>query len=80
MKISYKPLWKTLADKNMSKRDLRLQAHLTTSHIANMGKEYISGRPTLTLRHCHKRRGLRAKVRLSLWYFQSRKKFRFVIK
>lgn len=27
----------------MSKRDLRLQAHLTTNHIANMGKgEYIS--------------------------------------
>lgn len=43
MKISYKPLWKTLIDKNMSKRDLRLQAHLTTNHIANMGKgEYIS--------------------------------------
>ena len=43
MKISYKPLWKTLIDKNMSKRDLRLQAHLKTNHIANMGKgEYIS--------------------------------------
>lgn len=43
MKISYKPLWKTLIDKNMSKRDLRLQAHLTTNHIANMGKgAYIS--------------------------------------
>lgn len=43
MKISYKPLWKTLIDKDMSKRDLRLQAHLTTNHIANMGKgEYIS--------------------------------------
>jgi len=26
MKISCKPLWKTLIDKNMSKRDLRLQA------------------------------------------------------
>ncbi len=38
MKISYKPLWKTLIDKNMSKKDLRLQAHLTTNHIANMGK------------------------------------------
>ena len=43
MKISYKPLWKTLIDKNMSKKDLRLQAHLTTNHIANMGKgEHIS--------------------------------------
>lgn len=38
MKIGYKPLWKTLIDKNMSKRDLRLQAHLTINHIANMGK------------------------------------------
>ncbi len=47
MKISYKPLWKTLIDKNMSKKDLRLQAHLTTNHIANMGKgEHIS-MPTL---------------------------------
>ena len=35
MKISYKPLWKTLIDKNMSKKDLRLRAHLTTNHIAN---------------------------------------------
>ena len=43
MKISYKPLWKTLIDKNMSKKDLRLQAHLTTNHIANMSKgEHIS--------------------------------------
>ncbi len=43
MKISYKPLWKTLIDKNMSKKDLRLRAHLTTNHIANMGKgEHIS--------------------------------------
>lgn len=47
VKISYKPLWKTLIDKNMSKKDLRLQAHLTTNHIANMGKvEHIS-MPTL---------------------------------
>ena len=43
MKISYKPLWKTLIDRGMSKKDLRLQSHLTTNHIANMGKgEYIS--------------------------------------
>lgn len=43
MKISYKSLWKTLIDKNMSKKDLRFQAHLTTNHIANMGKgEHIS--------------------------------------
>lgn len=43
MKISYKPLWKTLIDRDMSKRQLRLQAKLTTNHIANMGKgEHIS--------------------------------------
>lgn len=43
MKISYKSLWKTLIDKNMSKKDFRLRAHLTTNHIANMGKgEHIS--------------------------------------
>ena len=43
MKISYKPLWKTLIDKNLTKKDLRLLAHLTTNHIANMGKgEHIS--------------------------------------
>ena len=30
-------------NKNMSKKDLRLRAHLTTNHIANMGKgEHIS--------------------------------------
>ena len=34
---------KTLIDKNLTKKDLRLQAHLTTNHIANMGKgEHIS--------------------------------------
>lgn len=38
MKISYKPLWKTLIDKNWSKRELMRQANLTTNHIANMGK------------------------------------------
>ena len=43
MKISSKPLWKTLIDKNMSKKDLRLQAHLKSNHIANMDKgEHIS--------------------------------------
>lgn len=43
MKISYKPLWKTLIDRDMSKRQLRMKARLTTNHIANMGKgEHIS--------------------------------------
>lgn len=38
MKISYKPLWKLLIDRNMSKRDVMRGAKLTTNHIANMGK------------------------------------------
>lgn len=38
MEISYKPLWKTLIDKNLTKKDLLLWAHLTTNHVANMGK------------------------------------------
>lgn len=38
MKISYKPLWITLINRSMSKKDLMQQAHLTTNHIANMGK------------------------------------------
>ena len=43
MKIIYKPLWKTLIDKNWSKLELMRQAGLTTNHIANMGKgKYIS--------------------------------------
>ena len=43
MKVSYKPLWKTLIDKKMSKKDLRHRAHLTANRIANMGEgEHIS--------------------------------------
>ena len=38
MKISYKPLWKSLIDRNWSKLELMRQAGLTTNHIANMGK------------------------------------------
>lgn len=37
-RISYKPLWHTLLDKNMKKEDLRIAAGLTTNMIANMGK------------------------------------------
>ena len=47
MKISYKPLWKTLIDRNMSKRELMRQAHLTTNHIANMGKKQHVSMATL---------------------------------
>ena len=38
MKISYKPLWRTLLEQGMSKEDLRKSAGLTTNSIANMGK------------------------------------------
>ena len=38
MKISYKPLWRTLVEHNMMKKDLMKAAHLTSNHIANMGK------------------------------------------
>ena len=37
-KISYKPLWHTLLDRDMIKEDLRIKAGLTTNMIANMGK------------------------------------------
>lgn len=38
-RISFKPLWHTLLDRNMRKEDLRLAAGLTTNMIANMGKD-----------------------------------------
>ncbi|MDO4650688.1 MAG: helix-turn-helix domain-containing protein [Eubacteriales bacterium] len=37
-RISYKPLWHTLINRNMRKEDLRVSAGLTTNMIANMGK------------------------------------------
>lgn len=41
--ISYDKLWKLLVDKHMSKTDLRLAAGLTTSALAQLGKnEYVS--------------------------------------
>lgn len=39
MQISYKPLWKTLLEKGMTKEDLRIKAKLSTNAIANMGKD-----------------------------------------
>lgn len=43
MKISYKPLWRTLLERDMQKKDLRELAGLTTNIIANMGKgQYVS--------------------------------------
>lgn len=41
--VSYDRLWKLLVDKHMSKTDLRLAAGLTTSALAQLGKnEYVS--------------------------------------
>ena len=39
MRISYKPLWHTLLDRGMMKKDLMEQAGFTTNIIANMGKD-----------------------------------------
>lgn len=41
--VNYDKLWKLLIDKHISKTDLRLKAGLTTSALAQLGKnEYIS--------------------------------------
>lgn len=41
--FSYKPLWKNLIDRNMTKTELRKKAEFTTSTLANMGKnEFIA--------------------------------------
>lgn len=39
MKISYKPLWHLLLDKNMKKVELRDLAHLSTTTLAKLGKD-----------------------------------------
>lgn len=38
LKVSYQPLWITLVKRNLNKTQLAQKAHLTTNHIANMGK------------------------------------------
>lgn len=45
--FSYNPLWKTLLDKNMNKTDLLNIAHLTSSTIADMGKNKFVSMSTL---------------------------------
>lgn len=41
--FSFKPLWKILVEKGMTKEELRLACGLSSSTIAKMGKgEYIS--------------------------------------
>lgn len=43
MAINYNNLWKLLIDRGMTKTDLRINAGLTTSAIAQLGKnEYVS--------------------------------------
>ena len=43
MAINYNNLWKLLIDRCMTKTDLRIKAGLTTSAIAQLGKnEYVS--------------------------------------
>ena len=43
MAISYNNLWKLQIDRGMTKTDLRIKAGLTTSAIAQLGKnEYVS--------------------------------------
>ena len=43
MAISYNNLWKLLIDRGKTKTDLRIKAGLTTSAIAQLGKnEYVS--------------------------------------
>lgn len=37
--ISYKPLWKLLIDRNMTKQDLRKATGLSAATIAKMGKD-----------------------------------------
>ena len=43
MNINYKPLWKLLIDKDMSKTDLRKQTDIASSTLAKMSRnEYVS--------------------------------------
>ena len=39
LKISYKPLWKTLIDKGMRKQDLREKARISASTVAKLGRD-----------------------------------------
>lgn len=38
MELNYKPLWKLLIDKNMSKKQLREAANISTTTISRMTK------------------------------------------
>lgn len=39
MKISFKPLWKLLIDREITKEDLRIATGLSAATIAKMGKD-----------------------------------------
>ena len=39
MTITFKPLWKLLIDKEMTKEDLRIQTGLSAATIAKMGRD-----------------------------------------
>lgn len=39
MDISYKPLWKMLIDRDMSRSQLRVQAGISTRALAKLGKD-----------------------------------------
>ena len=38
MAVSYKKLWKMLIDRDMSKSDLRIRAHISSVTLAKLGK------------------------------------------
>ena len=38
MKVSYKPLWKLLIDRDMKKKDLCAQAGISPASVTKMGK------------------------------------------
>ena len=38
MRISYKPLWQMLLDRDMTKKDLREQSGISTTSLAKLGK------------------------------------------
>lgn len=48
MAVSYNRLWKLLIDKGMTKTDMRIAAGISTSVLANMGKNENVSLETLT--------------------------------
>lgn len=48
IKITYKPLWKLLIDRKMSKTDLRKKTQITPSTFTKMNNENRKGRRYVT--------------------------------